>query len=208
MRTLRTPDERFVDIPNFPPYSPHYCELDDDEGGRLRVAWVDEGPEHAEPILLLHGEPTWSDPSGGPHLCPPRRVDARARVRRPGSAAGDPVRSGLGGRLIGLRLAAENADRFARIVVANTGLPTGDFNMPEVWWQFRRAIQEAPSIDVADSWSRVVCDRSPTTSARPTTRPSLTTAFFRQVREPCRVWCRPAPPTTRRPRRTGWHGRP
>ncbi len=59
MQTLRTPDERFAEIPNFP-YSPHYCELDDDEGGHLRVAWVDEGPTHAEPILLLHGEPTWS----------------------------------------------------------------------------------------------------------------------------------------------------
>jgi haloalkane dehalogenase len=44
------------------------------------------------------------------------------------------------GGLIGLRLVAENPDRFARVVAANTGLPTGDFDMPEIWWQFRRAV--------------------------------------------------------------------
>lgn len=177
MQTLRTPDERFATIPNFP-YAPHYCELDDDEGGRLRVAWIDEGPEHADPILLLHGEPTWSflyrkmipilTSAGHRVICPDlvgfgrsdkptRREDhTYARhvewMRALAFDVLDLQRVTLFGQdwggLIGLRLAAENADRFARIVVANTGLPTGDFNMPEVWWQFRRAIQDSPSIDV------------------------------------------------------------
>ena len=53
------------------------------------------------------------------------------------------------GGLIGLRLAAENPDRFARLVAANTGLPTGDQPMPEVWWQFRRVVEQAPELDVA-----------------------------------------------------------
>jgi haloalkane dehalogenase len=52
------------------------------------------------------------------------------------------------GGLIGLRLAAEHPDRFARLVAANTGLVTGDQPMPEVWWRFREAIQSAPTLDI------------------------------------------------------------
>jgi haloalkane dehalogenase len=59
MQTLRTPDEHFADLPEFP-YSPRYCEIDDSEGGQLRVAWVEDGPVDADPILMLHGEPSWS----------------------------------------------------------------------------------------------------------------------------------------------------
>jgi haloalkane dehalogenase len=43
MQTLRTPGERFAEIPNSP-YSPHYCELYDDEGGRVRVARIEDDP--------------------------------------------------------------------------------------------------------------------------------------------------------------------
>jgi haloalkane dehalogenase len=39
MQTLRTPDERFPELPEFP-YTPRYCEITDGEGGSLRVAWV------------------------------------------------------------------------------------------------------------------------------------------------------------------------
>ncbi len=52
------------------------------------------------------------------------------------------------GGLIGLRLVAEHPDRFARVVAANTGLPTGDVDMPEVWWQFRAAVEKAEVLDV------------------------------------------------------------
>jgi haloalkane dehalogenase len=59
MQTLRTPDDRFENVPEFA-YSPRYCEVSDDEGGVLRVAWVQDGPGRADPVLMLHGEPTWS----------------------------------------------------------------------------------------------------------------------------------------------------
>src|SRR5690348_12653163 len=54
METLRTPDERFASLPGYP-FAPHYVELD-----RLRVHYVDEGPRDAAPVLMLHGEPSWS----------------------------------------------------------------------------------------------------------------------------------------------------
>jgi haloalkane dehalogenase len=59
MQTLRTPDERFTDLPEFP-YTPSYCEVSDDDGGTLRMAWVQDGPDDADPVLMLHGEPSWS----------------------------------------------------------------------------------------------------------------------------------------------------
>jgi pimeloyl-ACP methyl ester carboxylesterase len=59
MRILRTPEERFSELSEFA-YHPEYCEIDDDEGGLLRVAWVEHGPAHADPVLMLHGEPSWS----------------------------------------------------------------------------------------------------------------------------------------------------
>ena len=59
MKALRTPDARFAALPGFP-FAPRYVEIDDGEGGRLRIHYVDEGPRDGVPVLLLHGEPTWS----------------------------------------------------------------------------------------------------------------------------------------------------
>ena len=55
MKTLRTPDERFAGLPDFP-FEPHYAEVDDGEGGHLRMHYLDEGPEDAAPVLLVHPE--------------------------------------------------------------------------------------------------------------------------------------------------------
>src|SRR4051795_3827686 len=52
---LRTPDERFADLPDFP-YEPRSVEVD----GGLRVAYVEDGPAGGPLVLLLHGEPSWS----------------------------------------------------------------------------------------------------------------------------------------------------
>jgi haloalkane dehalogenase len=52
---VRTPDERFGELPGYP-FTPRYVELPDG----LRMHYVDEGPRGAETVLLLHGQPTWS----------------------------------------------------------------------------------------------------------------------------------------------------
>ena len=50
---LRTPDECFANLADFP-FQPHYVEVDG-----LRIHYLDEGPPEAPPLLLMHGEPTW-----------------------------------------------------------------------------------------------------------------------------------------------------
>ncbi|MDO3635527.1 haloalkane dehalogenase [Mycolicibacterium arseniciresistens] len=177
MQALRTPDERFTDLPEFA-YPPRYCEVDDTEGGRLRVAWVEDGPAQADPVLMLHGEPSWSFlyrrmipilvAAGHRVICPdlvgfgrsdkPTRIEDHSYARHVEwmrAVAFDELdlrRVTLVGQdwggLIGLRLAAEHPDRFGHIVVANSGLPTGDVPMPDIWWRFREAIQGMDTIDV------------------------------------------------------------
>jgi haloalkane dehalogenase len=56
---LRTPEERFEKLPGFP-FAPHYTQVTGPTGESIRVHYVDEGPRDAAPVLLLHGEPTWS----------------------------------------------------------------------------------------------------------------------------------------------------
>ena len=59
MKVLRTPDERFEHLPGHD-FAPHYLNVPDGEGGELRLHYLDEGPEGADPVLLMHGEPSWS----------------------------------------------------------------------------------------------------------------------------------------------------
>ena len=177
MRTLRTPDDRFATLTGFD-HEPRYAEVPDGEGGSLRMAYVDAGPEDAPVVLLLHGEPTWSylyrhvidaltraglrsvavDLVGFGRSDKPKLADDHsfaAHVEWVRSLVLDVldlrdvtlVGQDWGG-LIGLRLVAEHPDRFARVVAANTGLPTGDFDMPEIWWQFRRAVETAEALDI------------------------------------------------------------
>jgi haloalkane dehalogenase len=177
MEKLRTPDDRFTAIDDFP-HEPRYAEVADGDGGHLRMSYVDAGPADGSVVLLLHGEPTWSYLYR--HVIPPL-TDAGLRavaVDLVGFGRSDKpsrpeyhsfarhvewvralafdhldlrdvtlVGQDWGG-LIGLRLVAEHPDRFARVVAANTGLPTGDFAMPELWWEFRRAVETAPTLDV------------------------------------------------------------
>lgn len=174
MEILRTPDERFADMPDFP-YEPKYVELDDG----LRMAYVEAGPADGDPVLLVHGEPTWSflyrtviarlADAGYRAIAPDliglgrsdkptsREVFTYARhvewVRafafdKLGLSGVTYVGHDWGG-LIGLRLAAEHPDRFARFVATNTGLPTGDQPMPDVWLRFREMVRTAPELSVS-----------------------------------------------------------
>jgi haloalkane dehalogenase len=174
MRVLQTPEARFADIPDFP-HEPRYATVADG----LRMAYVQAGPDDGEPVLLLHGEPTWSylyravipvlSDAGVRVIAPdligfgrsdkPAEIDDHSFARHVEwvrSFALDALGlSGLTvvghdwGGLIGLRLATENWDRVDRFVATNTGLPTGDQEMPEVWLRFREAVRTAPVLDIA-----------------------------------------------------------
>lgn len=177
MRSLRTPDDRFTHLPDFP-YEARYVDVDDSEGGRLRMAYVEDGPADGEVVLLLHGEPSWSFlyrrvipvlAGAGLRVVAPDLIGF-GRSDKP-AEAGDHtyarhvewLREALfdvldlrevtlvcqdWGGLLGLRLVGEHPDRFARVVVANTGLPTGDHPMSEAFLAWQQFAATAPRFDV------------------------------------------------------------
>ena len=168
---LRTPDSCFSAVPDFP-YAPRYTEI-----GGLRIAHVDEGPRDAAPVLLMHGEPAWSflyrkmipplvaaghrvvapDLVGcGRSDKPARRSDysylRHVQWMTAWMRANDLSRITLfcqdWGSLIGLRMVAEDPDRFDRIVLANGGLPTGIGKVPAAFKIWRAFSQYSPVFPV------------------------------------------------------------
>ena len=59
MNILRTPDKRFENLPDYP-FESNYLTVPGPEDTQLRVHYVDEGSKDADPVLLMHGEPSWS----------------------------------------------------------------------------------------------------------------------------------------------------
>jgi len=148
------------------------------DDGALRMAVVEAGPLGGEVVVLLHGEPSWGFlwrrvvpvlVEAGlrvvvPDLIGFGRSDKPADVADHSYAAHvawvrRALFDGLGlqdvtlvgqdwGGLIGLRLAAEDPDRFARVVVANTGLLTGDAPMSEAFLAWQRFARESRRFDV------------------------------------------------------------
>jgi len=176
MKSLRTPDERFDNLPGYP-FAPHYLDVPNGRDGRLRIHYVDEGPKEAEPVLLLHGEPSWSylyrkmipilvqagyrtvapdlvgfgrsdKPSDRKDYTYGRHVDWMQSWLARVDLKGITLFGQDWGGLIGLRLVANDPDRFARVVVANTGLPTGDHPVSDAFLGWRKFSIETPEFPV------------------------------------------------------------
>ena len=175
MTVLRTADERFDELPDFP-FEPHYQEIHDQDLGSLRIHYVDEGPRDAPVILCLHGEPSWGFlyrklipvfTAAGFRAIVPDLVGF-GRSDKPAARSDysykkhvqwmrdwiDAVELSditlLGqdwGGLIGLRLVAENPELFSRFSLSNTGLPTGDQSMSEAFDRWRQFSQSDPEFD-------------------------------------------------------------
>jgi haloalkane dehalogenase len=168
MEILRTPDERFANLPGFP-FEPHYTMVDE-----FQIHYVDEG--QGQVILCLHGEPSWSFLYRNmiPPLAAEHRVVAMDFL---GFGRSDKLTDrddysfalhqrtltgfvkGLGleqitlvvqdwGGLIGLAVTGRMPERVARLVIMNTGLPTGDQPAPAPFLQWRQFVAGLSDMDV------------------------------------------------------------
>ena len=175
MKILRTPDSAFAAIPDYP-FAPHYTHVTDADGTALRIHHVDEGPRDSAPILLMHGEPSWSflyrkfvaplaaaghrvvapDLIGFGKSDKPADRDDYTYERHVGWMSDWLLANDLSditlfcqdwGGLIGLRLVAAFPDRFARLVIGNTGLPigTGWSDGFESWRAFSQKVETFPT---------------------------------------------------------------
>jgi haloalkane dehalogenase len=172
MRVLRTPEPRFRDLPGYP-FEPHWTELT----SGLRMHHVDEGPVDADPVLMLHGEPSWSYlyrrmipvfADAGLRAVAPDLIGF-GRSDKPASRGDYSYQAHMDwltewllkldlrritmvcqdwGSLLGLRLATEQPDRFDRILVANGFLPTADRKTPAAFHLWRAFAMYTPVLPV------------------------------------------------------------
>ncbi len=185
MQVIRTPDERFANLPGFE-FEFHYLEApeqkDHDERGglpaTLRTPSLDEGPRDGQIVLLMHGEPSWSYLyrtmipvlTAAGYRCIAPDLVGFGKSDKPTDQGDytfarhvDWMRSALfdgldlsditlvaqdWGSLIGLRLVGEDPERFARVVIANGGLPTGDQSMPDAFMAWQKFASETDSFPV------------------------------------------------------------
>jgi haloalkane dehalogenase len=173
MKLLRTPESRFQNLVDYP-FKPHYLDINDRQADvSIRIHHIDEGDAASQPVLMLHGEPSWSFlyrkmvrpfveagyravapdlPGFGKSDKPSERTDYT--YARHAAWMQDWLRvmdlnniilicQDWGG-LIGLRLVAAEPQRFARVVTSNTMLPTGDHDPGEAFMKWQRFSQEVP----------------------------------------------------------------
>lgn len=169
---LRTPEQRFERLPNYP-FSPNYIDV-----GGPRMHYVDEGPAEADPILMLHGEPTWSYlyrhmipicAAAGHRVIAPDLIGF-GKSDKPSAVSDYSYQTHMDwllsfieqldlqnitlvcqdwGSLLGLRLAAENEARFKAIVVGNGMLPTGEEKIPRAFKLWRAFALNSPWFPIA-----------------------------------------------------------
>ncbi|MEM6581495.1 MAG: haloalkane dehalogenase [Pseudomonadota bacterium] len=165
MRVLRTPDSRFEHLHGYD-YAPRYCTICDRDGTELRIHYLDEGPPGAEPILLMHGNPSWSyiyrkmipgllksgrrvvavdlvglgrsdKPAKRKYYSQARHIEWMQTWLKAMDLKQVTLFCQDWGGVIGLNLVADNPERFDRVVVANSGLPAGDGGTKALRvWQF------------------------------------------------------------------------
>ncbi len=179
MKVLRTPDDRFDALPDFA-FAPHYTEIADGDGATLRVHYLDEGPRDAAPVLLMHGEPSWCYlyrhmipilVAAGHRVIAPDLVGF-GRSDKPDQQRDYTYARHVGwmrellfdqlklnditffgqdwGGLIGLRLVGDAPDRYARVIVSNTGLPIGDRPLSEAFMAWQKFSQESPTFPIGN----------------------------------------------------------
>ena len=191
MDVLRTPDERFRDLPDFA-YEPRYVDVDAGEPDtKVRMAYVDEGPRDGRVVLLLHGEPTWSflyrkmipvfvkagfraiapDLIGFGRSDKPKATSDYTYARHVAwtksfldtlDLRGIVYFGQDWGSLVGLRVAMENEERFARIVIGNGFLPTADRPVPPAFRAWRAFARWSPLFPIG----RIVASGCVTKPAR------------------------------------------
>lgn len=151
MKILRTPDERFATLSEYP-FAPNYTTIQTDDGSELRIHHLDEGPKEGPVVLCMHGQPVWSylyrkmipllvkegmrviapdlvgygksdKPAAREDYSYQRQVDWMGAWLSQNDFSGLTFFGQDWGGLIGLRLVADHGDRFDRVVIANTGLP-------------------------------------------------------------------------------------
>jgi haloalkane dehalogenase len=167
MEAISTPAGRFENLPDYP-FLPHYADIDG-----MKMHYVDEGPPAGPVVLLLHGEPSWSylyrhmipplADAGlrtiAPDLLGFGKSDKPTRLKDYSYARHVAWMTRFidlldlrditlfcqdWGSLIGLRVAAENPGRFARIALGNGGLPTGDEKLPQAFFAWRTFARFSP----------------------------------------------------------------
>ena len=178
MKVLRTPDERFRDLVDFP-FAPNYLDIDDQDGGTLRMHYLDEGPADGELVLCMHGQPNWSY-SFRKMIGPLAKAGFRVivpdivgfgRSDEPAQRSDytfdrhvnwlksfiegldlqhiNLIAQDWGGP-IALRNVADNPDRFARILVTNTGLGDAKGIPLEKSSELHRLLSETPVLPIEE----------------------------------------------------------